>query len=91
MQTYTRAQVLEHNKEDDCYLIVHNKVYNMTSYLDDHPGGSELMMQHAGKDASLAFEAMFHSANARTKLDQFCVGQLPNNEWTNTPKKVNLF
>lgn len=33
------SELAEHNKDTDCWVSVNNSVYNVTSYLDDHPGG----------------------------------------------------
>lgn len=37
--TYTREDVSLHNREDDLWVIINGGVYNMTSFLDMHPGG----------------------------------------------------
>jgi L-lactate dehydrogenase (cytochrome) len=33
-------QVSEHNTPDDCWIVVDNQVWNVTDFLDEHPGGS---------------------------------------------------
>jgi cytochrome b involved in lipid metabolism len=48
----------KHNTEEDCWIIIGNeknggpKVYDVTKYLDDHPGGAEVMMEFAGETTS---------------------------------------
>lgn len=50
----TAADVAKHNTESDCWLIIGNaktggqKVYDVSKYLDEHPGGAEVMMEFAG-------------------------------------------
>ena len=48
----------------------------MTNYLDDHPGGSEVICELAGKDADDMFEDIGHSNEARKQLKEFLVGPL---------------
>ena len=76
----------KHDTEEDCHIIIGNannggpKVYNVTSYLDDHPGGSEVILELAGKYADDMFEDIGHSSNARTQLKEFLVGTLDASE-----------
>mmetsp|Transcript_19309 Transcript_19309/g.26972 ORF Transcript_19309/g.26972 Transcript_19309/m.26972 type:complete len:135 (+) Transcript_19309:124-528(+) len=73
---YTADDVKNHNKKDDIWFIVHGKVYNLTKYLDEHPGGVEIMEENAGKDVSDQFEEFFHSTDAREILKKHEVGVL---------------
>eukprot|EP00602_Paraphysomonas_sp_CaronLab_P000670 CAMPEP_0185024158 /NCGR_PEP_ID=MMETSP1103-20130426/7127_1 /TAXON_ID=36769 /ORGANISM="Paraphysomonas bandaiensis, Strain Caron Lab Isolate" /LENGTH=138 /DNA_ID=CAMNT_0027557047 /DNA_START=59 /DNA_END=475 /DNA_ORIENTATION=- len=79
---YTAEDVAKHDKESDCWLIIGNesnggpKVYDVTKYLDDHPGGAEVMMEFAGKDADSMFEDIGHSKEARTTMSQYFIGNL---------------
>lgn len=50
------------------------KVYDVTKYLDEHPGGSEVMLDHAGKYADEFFEDIGHSSDAREILKRYQIG-----------------
>jgi cytochrome b involved in lipid metabolism len=52
------------------------KVYDVTKYMDDHPGGSEVLLDHAGKYADEMFEDIGHSGDARQKLKELYIGDL---------------
>ncbi|KAJ5567038.1 Cytochrome b5 [Penicillium sp. DV-2018c] len=77
---YTLEEVQKHNKPDDVWIILHNKVYDVTKYLEDHPGGSAILIEVAGTDATEAFEEIGHSDEARDELAQYHVGDLPDEE-----------
>ena len=38
IKLYTTAEVLQHNKEDDCWLIISGSVYDVTRWIPRHPG-----------------------------------------------------
>eukprot|EP01065_Artemidia_motanka_P003110 TRINITY_DN11470_c1_g1_i2.p1 TRINITY_DN11470_c1_g1~~TRINITY_DN11470_c1_g1_i2.p1 ORF type:complete len:1515 (+),score=366.11 TRINITY_DN11470_c1_g1_i2:83-4546(+) len=57
-----------HSLPDDCWVIVNSKVYDVTEWVPDHPGGSQLITDHAGQDASQVFHLAQHSEGAWEKL-----------------------
>ncbi|KAK7255951.1 hypothetical protein RIF29_29380 [Crotalaria pallida] len=82
---YTLAEVSEHNTSKDCWLVIHGKVYDVTRFLDDHPGGDDVLLTSTGKDATDDFEDVGHSKGARKMLDEFYVGDI---DPTTIPEKV---
>jgi len=52
------------------------KVYDVTKYLEEHPGGSEVLLDHGGKYADDMFEDIGHSGDARSKLKTLLIGEL---------------
>jgi cytochrome-b5 reductase len=70
-------EVQKHNKADDVWIVLHNKVYDITKYLEDHPGGSAILIDVAGTDATEAFEDTGHSDEAREELEKYHIGDLP--------------
>ncbi|AYV75195.1 MAG: putative cytochrome b5 [Terrestrivirus sp.] len=73
---FTREEVSKHNSESDCWIILNNSVYDVTSFLQDHPGGSHAIMTCAGKDATDDFKSVCHSSSANTFKEDFLVGKL---------------
>lgn len=51
-------------------------MYDVTKYLEEHPGGSEVLLDHAGKYADEMFEDIGHSGDAKEKLKTLLVGEL---------------
>ena len=62
----TEAEVAKHDQESDCWVILHGKVYDVTAFLPDHPGGKKAIMLFAGKDATEEFD-MLHPPNVLKK------------------------
>eukprot|EP00316_Scyphosphaera_apsteinii_P024984 CAMPEP_0119302976 /NCGR_PEP_ID=MMETSP1333-20130426/4493_1 /TAXON_ID=418940 /ORGANISM="Scyphosphaera apsteinii, Strain RCC1455" /LENGTH=140 /DNA_ID=CAMNT_0007305519 /DNA_START=67 /DNA_END=489 /DNA_ORIENTATION=- len=74
------ADVAKHAAKDDMWLVIHDKVYKISEYLDEHPGGEEVLMDRAGQNATVDFEDVGHSNDARKQLAKFQVGELPPSE-----------
>jgi cytochrome b5 len=56
------------------------KVYNVTNYLDDHPGGAEVLLDVAGQNADEFFEDIGHSKEARVELQKHLIGHFKLDE-----------
>ncbi|KAI5124874.1 hypothetical protein M0805_007305 [Coniferiporia weirii] len=70
----TSAELQQHTKKDDLYILIHGKVYAVSKFVDEHPGGDEVIAAEAGKDATEAFEDVGHSDEARELLKDMFVG-----------------
>ncbi|CAH1369193.1 hypothetical protein MTP99_010663 [Tenebrio molitor] len=73
-------EVSWHDNPNDCWIIIYDRVYNITDFLDEHPGGGDILLEYAGRDASVAFRGSGHSQQALRALDRFLVGELPMHE-----------
>ncbi|GAB2214531.1 hypothetical protein Droror1_Dr00018882 [Drosera rotundifolia] len=75
-KVFTLAEVSEHNSPKDCWLVIDGKVYDVTKFLEDHPGGDEVLLSATGKDATDDFEDVGHSTTARAMMDEMHVGNI---------------
>lgn len=75
-QELSYSDVSEHASKKDLYMVIHDKVYNTTSFVDEHPGGEEVMLDVGGQDATEAFEDVGHSDEAREILEGMLIGTL---------------
>jgi len=73
--TYTMEEVAKHNKKTDAWIVIHNKVYDITKWIPMHPGGL-IIMKGVGKDATSLFESVGHDNYARKKLSHYKIGVL---------------
>lgn len=71
------AEVACHDCRDDCWIIVYDRVYDITDFLSKHPGGEEILLEYAGRDASLAFQGIGHGPDMVAVLERHLVGVLP--------------
>lgn len=75
VKTFTMEEVKKHNTEDDVWIIVNNRVYDCTEYLELHPGGIDSITINAGDDATEDFVAI-HSLKATKMLERYYIGDL---------------
>mmetsp|Transcript_10241 Transcript_10241/g.11773 ORF Transcript_10241/g.11773 Transcript_10241/m.11773 type:complete len:824 (+) Transcript_10241:243-2714(+) len=83
-------EVAKHNKEDDAWVVIHGKVYDVTKFKSTHPGGEEIVQLYAGEAsnrATHAFEITGHSDQARALMKDMFVGDLERSE---SVKKASL-
>ncbi|CAA6667353.1 unnamed protein product [Spirodela intermedia] len=76
VKLFSPQETSQHDTREDCWIIVDGKVYDVTEYLDDHPGGDDIIVSVAGKDATEEFEDAGHSKTARELMKSFCVGEV---------------
>jgi len=78
-------EVTYHNTREDAWIVIYDKVYEMTYYLEDggHPGGEDVILEYLGYDATLAFRGVAHSKSALRFLEKYCIGILPSEERLN--------
>ena len=60
---YSTSEISKHNDLHSLWVIINNKVYDLTSFSDIHPGGSKPFIHFAGCDATEGFKAMKHDKN----------------------------
>ncbi len=76
-KVFTLTQVATHNTEADCYSAINGKVYDLTAWINKHPGGDRAILSICGKDGSAAFDGE-HGGESRPEkiLLGFEVGTL---------------
>lgn len=76
-RTYTLAQIAGHNDSVSCWSAINGSVYDLTSWIPNHPGGPQRILSICGKDGSNAFNGQ-HGGDSRVAsiLFGFKIGTL---------------
>ena len=73
-RVFTWCEVRRHTKPNDCWLVAHGKVYNVSPFVQQHPGGANAILKRAGRDCTVDFE--FHSSKSQRMWQRFEIGRL---------------
>ncbi len=70
-------ELSRHNRESDCWVAISGVIYDLTTFLAEHPGGAAIIMKYAGKDGTDAFNK-YHSISILSMLyPPLAVGSFP--------------
>ncbi|KAK3822828.1 MAG: cytochrome b5 [Benniella sp.] len=89
IKTFTHADLASHNTKDNLYLAIHGKVYDCSGFIDEHPGGEEVLLDEAGRDATESFEDVGHSEEARDIMSKLYVGEYKTDGSEKTKPKAH--
>ena len=80
LKIFSLEEVEKHKQasgdDKSIWMVIHDKVYDVTKFLDEHPGGEEILVEHAGQDATEPFEDVGHSTDARDMMKEYLIGDL---------------
>ncbi|KAJ1677624.1 hypothetical protein EV182_005783 [Spiromyces aspiralis] len=82
VKVFTKEEIEKHKTRDDLWMVIDQKVY-------DHPGGEEVLLEHAGIDATESFKDIGHSDDAVELLKDFYVGDFEGEKLTESPRKLD--
>ncbi|KAF1347944.1 hypothetical protein BDV97DRAFT_212397 [Delphinella strobiligena] len=77
LPTIPQSDVAAKNTSKQCYVTVGTKVFDVTDFLEDHPGGGDLILEYGGKDVKEIMDdgvSHYHSESAWEMLDEYHVG-----------------
>ncbi|EPY42588.1 cytochrome b5, partial [Angomonas deanei] len=77
---YTWEEIRKHDKDDDCWVVLYNKVLNVSEWLSQHPGGLDPIKDMSGTDITNQFESIGHTSTALVKAKTFTIGKLKDSE-----------
>ncbi|ORY01636.1 NAD(P)H-nitrate reductase [Basidiobolus meristosporus CBS 931.73] len=82
-KSFTQEEISKHNQPDDCWMVINKRVYDVTDFIKEHPGGAESLTLNAAMDCTEDFVAV-HSTNAHEILEKYYVGELEGEMKKNT-------
>jgi cytochrome b involved in lipid metabolism len=86
--SFSLAEISKHNSRYDCYLIINNNVYDVSSYISYHPAGSRTITSRCGKEVTGIF-ARIHSNRAWDLLKKYKIGTISINKPDTTSQVLN--
>ncbi|MFM7624198.1 MAG: cytochrome b5 domain-containing protein, partial [Actinomycetota bacterium] len=74
---YTRAEVSQRNTATNCWTIINESIYDLTSWINSHPGGPSAIRSLCGADGTTSFSGMHGNASdPMRELNRRYVGKL---------------
>jgi cytochrome b involved in lipid metabolism len=76
-KTYTMEEVAKHNSKESCWTVIRGEVYDLTNWIDKHPGGADKILKICGKDGTDLFVRQHGDKEKPEKiLESFEIGVL---------------
>ncbi|XP_061770946.1 cytochrome b5 reductase 4 isoform X2 [Nerophis ophidion] len=72
----TQEELQKHNTRNDCWTCIRGLVYNVSPYMDYHPGGEDELMKAAGIDGTDLFDQVHRWVNYESMLKECLVGRM---------------
>ena len=81
MRSYSASEVARHNSKESLWVVNKDKVYDVTDFVQRHPGGEEVLQEYAGQNVSEIMSRIDphqHSPAAYQILQKYYIGELKN-------------
>lgn len=80
LKLFKLSEVAQRNGKElkETWVVVKDSVYNVTDFLEEHPGGADLISAYAGTDCTKDFNDAAHSAEAIKDMKKYKIGELVN-------------
>lgn len=85
VRIYTLEDLAQHKSHQSCWVTFKGKVYDVTAFVSDHPGGDNLILENAGTDVENTMkdtDSHDHSESAYEMLEEYVIGRLGTEETT---------
>ncbi|OEU06512.1 cytochrome b5 [Fragilariopsis cylindrus CCMP1102] len=79
---YTRIEISCHNTEASAWIVAGDDIYDVTDYVEHHPGGKSSLMKKIGGTVDCTKDFMFHSKSGQNHWKQYLIGKI-----TKSPSK----
>ncbi|RAH51378.1 FMN-dependent alpha-hydroxy acid dehydrogenase [Aspergillus brunneoviolaceus CBS 621.78] len=73
MTFLTREEIERHSSRQSCWVAIHGSVYDVTDFIDEHPGGPQVILRCAGKDATADFDSVHDKSLLTEALEPSCL------------------
>jgi cytochrome b involved in lipid metabolism len=76
VRVISNDELSKHSNNKDCWIAIHGVVIDITQFLNEHPGGPDVIVTVSGRDCTHEFEDIGHTDSARRAGDKYIVGRL---------------
>ncbi len=73
---YSKEEIAKHNKDEDCWIILFDDIYDVSKFMKDHPGGKDSIMLFAGQDATEQFDLIHQDTVLKRYGPEMKIGKL---------------
>ena len=87
---YDWTEIMKHDNDKDCWVVLNDYVLDVTKFLGSHPGGSRPIRDLAGFDITADYLARGHSSRAEGLWPQLVIGLLDKTSARPTPKPASV-
>lgn len=86
-------EISKHNSSDDCWLAIDNEIWDLTEFAPQHPGGAQIILKYAGRDATQPYSEIHSPSVLSTNLHPSKhIGSLDKStvtpEWSRPPPEA---
>ena len=74
MKNFSMDEIARHSTRDDCWVVIHGAVYDVSAFLRDHPGGPSIIAHFAGQDITEAFDRIHRSTTLPAMAKAWRIG-----------------
>jgi L-lactate dehydrogenase (cytochrome) len=91
----TAREVVRHNTSASCWVVINRQAYDLTEFLDHHPGGANSILRYAGRVRALSFNRRQRESNglqiSKDATDEYEPIHPPGTIEKYLPKGLTLF
>ena len=74
MKEYTIREINLHNHEKSCWIYAYENVYDVTAFIDNHPGSKQAILKYAGQNCDIHYD--FHSKTGKKEWGRYLIGKV---------------
>ena len=71
---YTSTEIAKHDSKGDCWIYANKNVYDVTHFINKHPGGSNSILRYAGTDCTTHYN--FHTKEGKKIWEKYRIGRI---------------
>eukprot|EP01061_Rhynchopus_euleeides_P047091 TRINITY_DN9268_c0_g3_i1.p1 TRINITY_DN9268_c0_g3~~TRINITY_DN9268_c0_g3_i1.p1 ORF type:complete len:257 (+),score=50.72 TRINITY_DN9268_c0_g3_i1:767-1537(+) len=75
VRSFPMSEVRLHDSPESAWIVVSRRVYDVTGFIDRHPGGASIILKYGGRNATHPFMRI-HSKTAKADIESFYIGNL---------------